>query len=201
MKKLIALLLVLLLPLCAFAELDEDDDCVVTLPGVTFFFTPPEEAYLLTRESSASAYNALGLSQREIVAWMEDYEIHALLFDAGFTCEVQVLAYEGWTDADFDDLTDYGAEMECNALRYEYTDQGYDVISCEMYYAPEGHAYIRLEATYEYEGGMVDRMVEYCTIQGGYVVSVFLICYAPAITPEQTLLVESVVDSLWILPS
>ena len=69
--KMMEKLLVLLLALClltpaALAEIDEDGDLAVSLPGVSFFFTPPEDAFVLGREMSASVYNALGLSQREM---------------------------------------------------------------------------------------------------------------------------------------
>lgn len=200
MKKLLAMLLALcLLTPAALAEIDEDGDLAVSLPGVSFFFTPPEDAFVLGREMSASAYNALGLSQREIVAWMEECDVYALLIDAEGTCEVHVLAYEGW-GGDYDDMSDYGLEMEVGSMRYEYTDQGYEVISCDVYTVADGHTFVRMEAVIDYGDGTGDHLAEYLTVKGGYVISVYLFTYEETITPEQTLLVESIVDSLWITP-
>ena len=154
---------------------------------------------MLGREMSASAYNAVGLSQREIVAWMEEYDVWALLIDAEGTCEVHVLAYESW-GGDYDDMSEYGLEMECGSIRYEYTDQGYDVITSDVYAAPEGHTFVRTEATFDFGDGTGEHLVEYLTVKGDYVVSVWLFTYEAEITPEQWLMVESVVDSLWITP-
>lgn len=204
MTKMMEKLLVLLLALCllaptSLAEIDEDGDLAVSLPGVSFFFTPPEDAFVLGREMSASAYNAVGLSQREIVAWMEEYDVYALLIDAAGTCEMHVLAYEGW-GGDYDDMSEYGLERECGSIRYSYTDQGYDVLACDVYAAPEGHTFVRTEATIDFGDGTGDYLVEYLTVRGGYVVSVYLFTFEETITPEQILLVESIVDSLWITP-
>lgn len=200
MKKLLALLLALLLPFMALAELDEDGDVVVTLPGIEFFFTPPEDMYLLTRESSASAFNALGMSQRETLPVLEQYGICALLFDEAGSCEIQVLAYEGY-EADFDELTAYGADLECERLRFQYKDQGYEVLSCESYWAPEGHRFVRLEAACAYEDGTAERFVEYVTAKGGYTVSIYLFSYLDSVTEEQHAIAEVMADSLWIMPA
>lgn len=201
MKKLFAMLLALCLMMpAALAEIDEDGDLAVSLPGMSFFFTPPEDVFVLGREMSASAYNAVGLSQREIVAWMEEYDVWALLIDAAGTCEVHVLAFESW-GGDYDDMSEYGLEMECGNIRYEYTDQGYDVLACDVYAAPEGHTFVRTEATIDFGDGTGDHLVEYLTVRGGYVVSVYLFTYEAEITPAQWALAESIVDSLWITPA
>lgn len=76
MKKLAALLLILcLMPLFALAEMDEDGDIVVSLDGAEFFFTPLEGCDGVSRESSASVFNRLGLSPRELLPMMEAYGV------------------------------------------------------------------------------------------------------------------------------
>lgn len=198
MKRLLTLLLVLLLPLCALAEVDEDGDVVVTLPDAEFFFTPPEDTYLLTRESSASVFNALGLSQREMLPYMEDYDLYAILFDEEITWEMHVQAY-AYDAGDYDDLTEYGAQLECENMRYYYKDQGYDVLSCEVYRAPEGHTFVCVRASYTYEDGVTEQQVEFLTVQGGCAVSIYLFSYLGELTEEQFAVAEAVADSLWIL--
>lgn len=197
MKKLIALLMLLcLLPLSALAEMDEDGDVVVTLDGAEFFFTPIE-GYCVTRESSASVFNKLGMSQREVVPFMVEYDVFALLFDEEVTMELQVSAYPT-VETDFDEMNEFGETVMCEDFQYFYTDMGYDVVSVESYLAPEGHRFIRSILSYTYEDGMVEHMVEYLTCQAGYTVAITLYPYEGAPTEEQIALAESVADSLWV---
>lgn len=201
MKRLLAILLTLclFLPCAALAELDEDGDVVVTLEGVEFFFTPPEGAYMLSLESSASEFTALGLSQREIVPWMEEYDLVVVFFDENFGWELHVQAYP-CEYGDFDDLTEYGLESEVNDLNYLYRDQGYEVISGEGYRAPEGHQFVRVQALYTFEDGMLEPQVEYYTIKDNYAVSIYLMAYTEQLTDEQLAIAQAVADSLWIKP-
>ena len=197
MKKLLALLLALLLPLTALAEMDEDGDIVVTLEGAEFFFTPIEGGFCVTRESSASVFNLLGLSQREVVPYMEEYGVYAMLYDAEATTEVQVCA-EPTVDTDFDEMTEFGEVTMCESFRTYYSDMGYEVASVEMYYAADGHRFVRTIAAYTYEDGYVEHMVEYLTCQAGYSVSIILFPYEGAPTAAQIALGDAIADSLWI---
>ena len=196
MKKLIVLLLVCLLPLSALAEMDADGNVSVTLPGVEIFFTPIE-GHCLTRESSASVFNRLGLSQRDVVPWMEAYDVYALLFDQTGELEIQVMAYPT-TDMDFDDQTTSGLERMREACEKFYISQGYDVESAETYYTQDGHSYVRIAAAYTYEDGFVEHMAEYFTCQSGYAVYVTAFPYEGPLTEMQIFLCESVVGSLWV---
>lgn len=198
MKKLIALLVLLcLLPLCAFAEMDEDGDIIVTLDGAEFFFTPVE-GYCLTRESSASVFNRLGLSQREMLPYMEQMGVYAIMYDADLTCEVNVAAYET-VETDFDELTEHGAAMLLADFEYAYRDQAYDVTAVELYQAPEGHKFIRCIASFADEDGQTAHMAEYLTNQAGYTVQIVLFALDGPVTDEHMALAESVVDSLWVM--
>lgn len=200
MKKLITILLILsLVPLFALAELDEDGDVVVTLDGAEFFFTPIEGGHLLTRESSASVFNRLGMSQRETLPFMEEYDVYALMYDADLTCEVQIVAYET-VETDYDELTEAGEAIVCADFEYFYTDQGYTVDEIDIYYAPEGHKFVRTIASYLYEDGVVEYVAEYLTCQAGYSVSVVLFPYEGAPTEAHIALADAIADSLWITP-
>lgn len=198
MKKLLALLLVLcLLPVSALAEMDEDGDIVVTLPGVEFFFTPIE-GYYLTRESSASVFNRLGMSQREALAYMEASDVHVLMYDEALTMEVQIIAYET-VETDFDEMTGHGEELMCADLAYLYTDQGYEVEAAEIYNALDGHKFVRIIASMADENGGVGYMVEYLTCQAGYTVSILIFPYDGHPTEEQLAMGDAMADSMWIM--
>lgn len=200
MKKLFALLtLMCLLPLCALAEMDEDGDVVVTLPGMEFFFTPIEGGYLLTREDSASAFNQLGLRQYEVLQHMESYDIYAMLFfgdEAQGTVEVQVCAYET-VETDFDEMNEYGERLMCEALLNSFTDQGYRVSKTEAYHAPEGHIFIRVDMAWDGAAGEEYATV-YITCQAGYTVALRFYPYDGPMTEAQMEASEFLADSLWI---
>lgn len=201
MKKLFAvLLLVCLLPLCALAELTEAGDVVIALDGAEIFFTPIEGAHLLTRESSASVFNRLGLTQREMLLYMEDYDLYAMMFygDAqGYMAEVQLCVYET-TEMDFDELTAYAQDMNCEGVEATYIDGGYEVESVEMCHTLNGHSYVKTVASYMYEDGSVEHVVDFYTCQSGYGVQIVLFPYDGPATEAQIYLFEEFVDSLWV---
>lgn len=200
LKKLLALLLMLCLLSCgALAELDEDGDCVITVPGVEVIFTPVEGAYLLTPESSASDFNALGMSQREVLPWMEEYALYALLFDEGWDWELHVQVYTA-ESGDYDDLSDVGMQMECRSLGLYYRESGYEVLSCEPWRAPDGHVYVCVKALYTYEDGTVEPSMELMTVRGGWGVSIYLFSYLDEMTAEQEALALELANSLYIKP-
>ncbi len=177
---------------------DEDGDIVVTLPGAAFFFTPVK-GYCLTRESSASAFNRLGLSQREELPFMEEYDIYALLYDEAMTSEIQVIAYES-QEIDFDEMTAFGEQSMLKDFRFIYEDWGYTVESLETYLAPEGHRFIRIESSYMAEDGNLYSLLEYITCQAGYTVAITLYPWEGSVTQTQIDLGEQIADSLWITP-
>ncbi len=200
MKKLAVLLVILcLLPLCALAEMDEDGDVVVTLDGAEFFFTPIEDAHLLTRESSASAFNRIGLRQYELLQHMENYDIYAVLYfgdAAQGTVETQIAAYAS-VDTDFDEMNEYGETLMCESLKSSYTDQGHRVSAADVYRAPEGHAFIRLSMAYDGDTGE-EFLTVYITCQAGYTVELRFFPFDGPLTDGQQEVAELLVDSLWV---
>ena len=195
MKKLIALLLVFLLPLCALAEMDEDGNVLIALDGAEIFFTPAEGSICLTRESSASVFNRLGLSQRETVPWMEEYDVYALLCDDALATEIQVIITPT-ADVDYDELSAQALEMNCDGTEKYYISQGYDVTSVDVYHTPTGHSYVCTVASYTYEDGYVEHMAEFFTCQSGYTVFVVIFPYEGGLTEQQMRPCMDMVDSL-----
>ena len=128
MKKLLMLLLAaMLLLVCARAEMA---DVVITLPGQQVAFTPLEGGVCLTRESSASAFNKAGLSQREVLPYMEEYDLYAMLFDAEYTLEMQLCLYEGGV-ADYTGLDAFAVSALCDEYESWYAGYGYEVRSID----------------------------------------------------------------------
>lgn len=196
MKKLFALLMLLaLMPLWAAAEA-EDSGVTVALDGAEVYFVPIE-GYCLTRETSASVFNRLGLSQREIVPWMEEYGVYALMFDQAGEMEVQIVV-SPTTEMDFDEMNKYGLDMACETYESYYKSEGYDVGSVKLYHTFDGHSYVQTICAYTYEDGSVEHMVEYFTSQSGYAVSVYVFPYEGAPTEEQMTRAQGVVESLWL---
>ena len=200
MKKLIAMMLMLcLLPLCALAELDEDGDVTVTLEGAEFFFTPIEGAHLLTRESSASAFNRFGLRQYELLEHMENYNIYAMMYFGNAvqgSVEAQIAAYAS-VDTDFDEMNEYGETLMCESLKSAYIDQGHRVSAAEIYRAPEGHTFVRLSVAYDGDTGE-ELLTVYITCQAGCTVELRFFPFDGPLTEEQQAAAELLADSLWI---
>lgn len=198
MKRFIALMLTLcLLPLFALAEMNEAGEIVVELSGATFTFMPPEGLICLTRESSASVFNRIGLSQRDTLPAMEAGGIYALLYDADIQTEIQIIAYPT-AQEDFADLTDYGEELLRASTENFYAECGYDVQFCEVYSVIGGHRFICISMSAPLSDGTSDHMAEYMTCHGGYCVTITLYTYETAPTEEQLALGDALADSLWI---
>lgn len=197
MKRLIALLLTLcLLPLFAAAEMT-DSGYYVALEGASFTFTPPQELVCITRESSASVFGRVGLSQRETVPVMEQSGVYALLTDEAYTCEIQIAALPTM-DENYNEMTENGAELARSGFEHYYQECGYDVLFCDVYSAYGGHKFIRTAMSAPLEDGTPDHSVEYLTCHGGYAVSIVMFTYESAPTQEQLALCDALADSIRI---
>lgn len=197
MKKLLALLMLLcLLPLCVAAETNSDGNLVVRLDGVEFFFTPIE-GYCFTRTSSASEFGRLGLSQREVLRWMEYGSYHVLMFDKALSCQVAI--YASPTDApDYDDMTEYGEESECAYYASLLADYGYEVAAVEMYVVPGGHKFVWTNASQTLEDGTVQHMSEYMTCKGGVDIRIIVLPMEGEVTDELLAMGDAIAESMWI---
>lgn len=127
MKRLLICLLAGML-LCASALADE----VVELPDAIVTYTPPEGFYLLTRESSASAFTAIGLRQRDLLPWMEQNDAYAILYDLETGSELLLHLYPA-EDEPLEDLT----PQELSQLRQSWAEDlelnGYEEVTTDIH--------------------------------------------------------------------
>ena len=195
MKKLIALVLVLcLLPLCAMAE-------TVTLPLAdgTLTFDAFEGGYVLTAETSASVFNRLGMSQRELLAWMAEEDVDALLYDAALGCEVLISVYE----EDGPALSSYTLEERqqiCDSFRENYEQYGYIVHGVDIQKKGEFtclYAYITLP----YEDGSEENRIVYETLFGGYHLLMTMFTFEGVEPAEYVLLADRMAQSMRYTPN
>ncbi len=197
MKKLIAMfLLVCLLPLCAAAEMDAEGNVTVVLDGAEVFFTPID-GYCLTRESSASVFNRVGLSQREVVPAMEQEGIYAIMFDMALGLEVQI-GVNPTADQDFDAMTAEAMEQLCALWGGYYDDAGFEAASAEPYVGQSGHQYVKILYRYVDEAGMESYSMEYTTCQAGYALWIVVYPFEELLTAEQIAQADAVADSVRI---
>lgn len=202
MKKLLALMLALLmlallmLAGTALAEMEEGEILLET-GKVSLYMIPPENAVLLTRESSASEFNALGLSQRDMVPAMEANDIYAYLVSPEYGWDISLAVYE-YIAGDMDDLTEYGAFALCAQLETLYADQGYDVESVEVYLSA-GHKYICVRASVPGEDGAADYLIQYFTDQHDHEISAALWSYGQPVDEDTDVMLMELIDSLWCI--
>lgn len=145
LKKLLVCLLALLL--CVPALADE----IVELPDVVVTYTPPEGFYLLTRESSASAFNAIGLSQRGLVPWMEQNDCYAVMYDLDTGSELLLLLWP-YEEVSLDTLTERELAQLCENWVEGYELDGCEEVSVTVYESTAGRYMQVAYKTYETDG-------------------------------------------------
>lgn len=196
MKKLLTVLLAAVLLLaCARAEMT---DVVITLPGQQVAFTPLAGGVCLTRESSASAFNKAGLSQREVLPYMEEYDLYAMLFDADYTLEMQLCLYEGGVE-DYTGLDAFAVAALCDEYESWYAGYGYEVQRIDTL-QHDGYDYVRMHTVYLYEDGYEEEMLFYVTVRGGYAVELVVFPSDGPVTAEIEAAAEAVLTSLRFVP-
>lgn len=175
MKKLV-FVLVLLLALLVQPALAVNDtaqaDHIIEVMGGEIAFTTPEGFLCLTRETSASVFNRWGMSQREMMAYMEEYGIYALIYDleAGPVYEVSITD----TDSlDYDNANEIDLQMISAGTHKWLREQGYEVPMSDTYRSAR-HVYGMAETSYIYDDGYVEQRLLLYTCQNGYEVAVSL---------------------------
>ena len=196
MKKLIALVLALLLPLCAFAEVTANEQ-TVGMNGADVTFVPVADAKLVTRDSTEEEFAAVGLQKGTMELYMQVYAVYAMMFDNAGETEVHISG-GATTDAALADLTDEELTQRCESLRAQFEDQDYEVLEVALYEALSGEAFIKVAARYTYEDGSEEHIIEYYTWQVGQLVYVSIFPYNGAPTEEQLAMGQALVDSLRI---
>lgn len=191
MKKLAAVLLLMWLALsCASAE---TADVAIDLPGLQACFALPQDWACLTRDTSMSVYNQLGMSQREVEPYMEENDIYALIFDMETGVELQLVIYE-WPAADCDTLADEDMAFLRDMIREDMTHAGYDVLDCRIY---EGaHRFVRTNAVWTDPDGLTEPMIVYSTDRLGYVVELYAFPWEGEVDEALIAQADAVADSL-----
>ncbi|MBQ2952881.1 MAG: hypothetical protein IJE07_04935 [Clostridia bacterium] len=189
MKKLLAFLLVLLMCVPALAEE------VIELPDAVVTCEVPQGMYVLTRESSASAFNRLGLSQREVLPIMEAEGIYAILYDMAEGTEIHISAGPVIAQG-FDEMTGDEFEQICQEYRtfYEGTGVQFDVL--EGYCSTQGMWFISSLVSQSMADGSVRSALEYYTCQAGYALCVSVYPADGIVTAERMARGQAVADSL-----
>ncbi|MBQ7848534.1 MAG: hypothetical protein IJ343_02275 [Clostridia bacterium] len=164
MRKLMLIVLSLLL-LCAPALAEEQ----ITLPDVMMSFTPVE-GVCFTRESSASLFNRYGVSQRDILAWMEASGCYALMYSAETGSEITMFLHHS-EQMRMEDMTEERVEYESEHLRQDYNDAGFDVHDISMHQS-DVHSYMLIVASEPHEGYSLSMSI---TLQQGYQLDVQVI--------------------------
>lgn len=132
MKRVMLLMLALLM-FCVPALAEE----IVELPDAVVTYTPPEGFYLLTRESSASVFNRIGLRQRDLLPWMEQNDVYAILYDLETGSELLMYLYPAE-----DDPLEALTPEELDLLRQSWVENlelnGYEEVSADFHETEEG---------------------------------------------------------------
>lgn len=91
-RRLACLLMLLLLWATALAE----ERVSIPLADGALSLVPYEKGWCLTKETGASVFNRLGMSQRKVLAQMEDQQLEALLYpeDCSFQTLLSIIASE-----------------------------------------------------------------------------------------------------------
>jgi hypothetical protein len=172
--------------------LDEDEAKLLILDKQKFAREP--ELHVTLYQGVPKAGKMEGIIQKCV-----ELGVHAIMYDADLTCEVNVVAYET-VETDFDELTEHGAAMMAANFEYSYRDQGYDVTSVALYEALDGHKFIRSITEYIYDDGYTEYKVEYLTCQAGYTVLVVMFTFDGPASEAHMAMSDAIADSLWITP-
>lgn len=169
MKTLLGLLLTMLL-LCAPAFAEER--VAIPLADGELSFVPFEDGYVLTRESSASVFNRLGMRQREVIPWMEEHDLYALMYDAAMGCEVQIEILEV-TQPDYIDITPEQDAAMLKSFTDFYEQYGYKVEASGMY-DNGAHRFGWVLVTLTYADGYVENRIHYKTCHNDYMIEMVM---------------------------
>ncbi len=196
MRKLMALLLaawMCLLPIMGLA--DSLEKRAIPLYSADVAFSVPADFACMTRDDSATVFSRYGLSQREALAYMEAYQVYALILDLTTGDEYHIEVYP-WNDGEsFDQLPAEEAETQREMLQADLTAGGYQVSDVNWYQSPQ-HAYLMAEGCYFYEDGSEQWELLCETIQCGYIVQVRCILQQGEVTDIQRTAVQTIAASM-----
>lgn len=164
MKKLIALLMLVCL---AFAPALAEERVSIPLADGELSFTPFEDGYCLTKDTSASVFGRLGLSQREMFVWMDEQRVDALMYDADFGCEASLCVYESEFQRDYAALTAEERQQLRDGFREFYEQYGHLVHQADVLEMGQ-FSFLHGFITLTYADGSVENRIVYETVYHGY---------------------------------
>lgn len=188
LRKMLICLLALLL--CMPAMADE----VIELPDLVVTYTPPEGFYLLTRESSASAFTAIGLRQRDLVPWMEQSDCYAVMYDLETGSELLLLLWP-YEDVSLDALTEQELAAVCANWTEGYEQDGCEEVSVTVYESAAGRYMQVAYRTYETDGTPC-YTVALVAIRSGCRVHMSMFAYGEPPTDELVSCLQAMADSI-----
>jgi len=191
-----------LLPLAslAVAPMMSLDEHTIHLASADVTFSAPASSVCLTRETSASVFGRYGLSQREVLAYMEAAYIYAMMFDSVSGDEYHILAFPVEEQTSLDELSEEEAAAQCESLRAELTTAGYTVEDADWYQSAV-HAFMTAESSYLYEDGSIQWELLYETIQSGYNVQVRCMPMQGRITEVMRVTAQRIANSMSVTRS
>lgn len=160
-KRFLSALLAALM-LCAPALAEE----VIGLPDAVVTFQPMEGMLCLTRETSASVFNRVGLSQREIVSWMEQSDAYAMMFDLATGSEVGLYLFTAEDDL-LEDMTDAEREYLCQDMAEYYEQNGYEGVTTCIHEGAGG-LWLQVTGLTWSTAGMPCHIVTLMSVRRGY---------------------------------
>ena len=197
MKKLIALLLVCLMPLCALAENTPAYQSVeLAADGISVRLLLPEGVTLLSGKSLVKDWD--GLPEEYI--WLRRSEISlgrlngVIALDPNAKWDIQWVLLKGENGGDLDELSPVEAEQHCERTIDAYQADGLDVsggISCWM----GAHRYTNVSYKYENQQHQLFYAEEYYTRQNGWNVMVQLNGYGSSAPEEAYALLRGIIES------
>ncbi|MBR3763363.1 MAG: hypothetical protein IKK57_02285 [Clostridia bacterium] len=191
MKRCVLLLLGFLM-LCIPAMAEE----IVELPDAVVTYTPPEGFYLLTRESSASVFNRVGLSQRELLPWMEQNDAYAVMYDLERGCEL--LLYISPSEEDpLEDMSEDEQTELCAYLAESYALDGYEDVTVVIHEGTGGEFVQFAARTWDWDGAPC-YIVTLMALRSGYSVQISLFMYGGDASEYVLERVLTMADSLCI---
>lgn len=188
LRKMLICLLALLLCMPALA------DEVVELPDLVVTYTPPEGFYLLSRESSASAFTAIGLRQRDIVPWMERNECYAVMYDLDTGSEL-LLYLAPAEEASLDELSGEELEQLFAYWKEDYELDGCEDVSVTAYESENGRYAQVMYKTYEADG-LTCYVASMFAIRSGCHVQMSLFCYGEPPADDLISRLQAMADSI-----
>ncbi len=177
----------------------------IRLPEMTLRLSAVGNTVMMTRSSSASVFNRVGLFQSSTVSYMEEMDVYALIVPKGvvptWQCSLSVWPDDeegGNEEDDKEDDEDADKPVE-ERYREMYENSGYTVDEAVYCTLPQSD-YVRLNCRYPNGDGTEIHMVMYGTTKMGYGIWIEMLSEKDPLTEEQLQMLAEIVDSIHYEP-